>query len=158
MKLLNQSLKYLSVSILVIVTVWAVIFYLNLIHEIKSSIDDGVENYKSIIIQMAKKDPSVLTKNYFDEGLYSINKIEKNHTHSINDRYKDTVIRVQDPDDKKFESEPIRMLTTIFEIQGQYYELKVANSMVEEDDLMDRLFWNVVWLYIILIPALLTKP
>ena len=50
MKLLNQSLKYLSISILGIVTVWSVVFYMNMLNEIKSSIDEGLENYKRLII------------------------------------------------------------------------------------------------------------
>ena len=67
MKLLNQSLKYLSISILGIVTVWSVVFYMNMLNEIKGSIDEGLENYKRIIIRNAQVDSSILTKTYFDE-------------------------------------------------------------------------------------------
>lgn len=62
MKLLNQSLKYLSISILGIVTVWSVVFYMNMLNEIKSSIDEGLENYKRLIIQNAQVDATILTK------------------------------------------------------------------------------------------------
>jgi len=155
MKLLNQSLKYLSISILAIVTIWAVIFYVNMLNEIKDSIDEGLENYKRLIIKNAQYDSTILNKNYFDENFFTIRKIDKNQAISTKDQYLDTVIYMQDMDDDEAEAEPVRMLTSAFEINGQFYELKVANSMVEEDDLIDELFWSVLWLYIVLILSII---
>ncbi|WP_200976571.1 cell wall metabolism sensor histidine kinase WalK [Echinicola sp. 20G] len=151
MKLLNQSLKYLSLSILMIVTIWSVIFYLNMLSEIKSSIDEGLENYKRLIILNAAEDSTILTKKYFDESFFTIQKISKEQALSTKDRYFDTELYMQDADDQAPEVEPVRMLTTAFEMNGSYYELKVANSMVEEDDLIQELLWDVVWLYLVLI-------
>ncbi|SHJ47791.1 PorY family sensor histidine kinase [Pseudozobellia thermophila] len=155
MKLLNQSLKYLSLSILAIVTVWSVVFYINMLNEIKSSIDEGLENYKRLIIQNAKIDSSILTKTYFDESFFTLHEIDRETALSMRDRYADTIIYMQDADDKRPEPEPVRMLTTSFKIKDRFYELKVANSMVEEDDLIDQLFWDVIWLYIILIASII---
>src|SRR5690606_20560195 len=151
MKLLNQSIKYLSVSILTIVTVWAVVFYFNMLNEIKSSIDEGLENYKRLIIQNAQKDSTILTKNYFDESFFAIRQINKKQALSTKDKYLDTKLNMQDADDEAPEPEPVRMLITAFELDGNYYELKVANSMVEEDDLIKELLYDIVWLYISLI-------
>ncbi|MBD8487333.1 HAMP domain-containing histidine kinase [Echinicola sp. CAU 1574] len=151
MKLLNQSLKYLSLSILMIVTIWSVIFYLNMLSEIKSSIDEGLENYKRLIILNAAEDSTILTKKYFDESFFTIQEISREQALSTKDRYFDTELYMQDADDQAPEVEPVRMLTTAFEMNGSYYELKVANSMVEEDDLIQELLWDVVWLYVVLI-------
>ena len=151
MKLLNQSIKYLSVSILTIVTVWAVVFYFNMLNEIKSSIDEGLENYKRLIIKNAQKDSTILTKNYFDESFFAIRLINKKQALSTKDKYLDTKLNMQDADDEAPEPEPVRMLITAFELDGNYYELKVANSMVEEDDLIKELLYDIVWLYISLI-------
>ncbi|MBR9778046.1 MAG: HAMP domain-containing histidine kinase [Cytophagales bacterium] len=155
MKLLNQSLKYLSISILGIVTVWSVVFYMNMLNEIKSSIDEGLENYKRLIIQNAQVDATILTKTYFDESFFTLRKIAAEEALKMRDSYIDTEIYMQDADDQAPEPEPVRMLTTAFEYNGQYYELKVANSMVEEDDLINELFWDVVWLYILLIAGIM---
>ncbi|GAA5025122.1 two-component sensor histidine kinase [Marivirga lumbricoides] len=155
MKLLNQSIKYLSVSILAIVTVWAVIFYFNMLNEIKSSIDEGLENYKRIIIQNAEKDSTILTKKYFDESFFTIQKIDKQQALSVKDKYLDTILYMQDADDEAPEPEPVRMLITAFELNNEYYELKVANSMVEEDDLMKELLYDIIWLYISLIISII---
>lgn len=155
MKLLNQSIKYLSVSILTIVTVWAVVFYFNMLNEIKSSIDEGLENYKRLIIQNAQKDSTILTKNYFDESFFAIRLINKKQALSTKDKYLDTKLNMQDADDEAPEPEPVRMLITAFELDGNYYELKVANSMVEEDDLIKELLYDIVWLYISLIVGII---
>ncbi|MBT2162306.1 sensor histidine kinase [Zobellia barbeyronii] len=151
MKLLNQSIKYLSLSILAIVTVWSVIFYFNLLNEIKSSIDEGLENYKRLIILNAQQDSTLLTKDYFDESFFAIRQIDKQQALSVKDNYLDTTLYMQDADDEEMEPEPVRMLVTAFELNGQYYELKVANSMVEEDDLVKELLSDVIWLYLTLI-------
>lgn len=148
MKLLNQSLTYLSVSVLAIITIWAVVFYFNMFNEIKSSIDEGLENYKRLIIQNVQKDATLLSKDYFDESFFSIKKIAREKGLAIKDTYLDTTLYMQDADDEEPEPEPVRMLITAFEFKSEFYELKVANSLVEEDDLIKELLYDTVWLYI----------
>ncbi|MGK9126276.1 HAMP domain-containing histidine kinase [Olivibacter sp. SA151] len=151
MKLLNKSLKYLSVSILLIVTIWSIIFYINMLDEIHDSIDDGLENYKVLILQKADTDSTILKKNYFDESNYAIREVGEKLAIKMKDRYSDTLMYMLDEDDL----EPVRMLTTAFEHQGHFYELRVINSMVEEDDLIEDLFWSVFWLYVILVVSII---
>lgn len=151
MKLLNQSIKYVSISILFIITIWSVVFYINMVHEIKSSIDEGLENYKRLIIHNAHQDPSLLNKEYFDESFFTIREIDKETALTMVDQYIDTELYMQDNDDPEPELEPVRMLITAFEFNDQYYELKVANSMVEKEDMIRAFFVNTIWLYIVLI-------
>lgn len=151
MKLLNQSLKYLSLSILVIVTFWSVLFYINMLDEIHDSIDDGLDNYKLLILRKAEQDTTVLAKSTFGESNYTIREIRAETARIIRDRYTDTLMYMPYEDDL----EPVRMLTTAFENHGRFYELKVMSSMVEEDDLIEDLFWSVFWLYIILVASII---
>lgn len=155
MKLLNQSLWYVSISTLGIVSIWAVIFYFNMLQEIKSSIDEGLEYSKRIIIQNAQEDSTILSKKYFDESFFTISSITRSEALSFHDTYQDTVIYMQDADDQAPEPEPVRLLTTAFEIDGNYYQLHVANSMVEEDDLIKELMWDVIWLYLVLLVSMM---
>ena len=148
MKLQNQSLIFLSIPILAIVTGWAFIFYFSMLHEIKSSMDEGLENYKRLIILNAGEDSTILTKIYFDESFFKVRKIGRQEALSFKDEYVDTVLNMQDADDEAPEAEPVRMLITAFELNGDYYELTVANSMVEEDDLIKELFFDIFWLYL----------
>ncbi|MEH0157428.1 HAMP domain-containing sensor histidine kinase [Limibacter armeniacum] len=152
MKLLNQSLKFLSISILLIVSVWSVILYFNLLDEIYDSIDDGLDNYKLLIIRKAERDPSVLHKIEFDESNYAIQPISKQIALGIRDTYKDTLMYMPYEEDL----EPVRLLKSAFAHNGKYYQLQVISSMVEEDDLIEDLFWSIVWLYLILIVSIIS--
>ena len=153
MKLLNQSIRYLSVSLLVIIGLWAVVFYFHMLGEIKESVDEGLENYKRQIVYKAQSDTAILEKNSFDEGLFAIREIGKSEALGAKDRYLDTLLYMQDADDEMAELEPVRMLETAFETQGKYYELRIINSMVEEDDLIEELLWEALLLYLILVAS-----
>ena len=154
MKLLNQSVSYLSVSILVIIGLWAVVFYFNMFREIKESVDEGLENYKRQVVYKAQTDSSLLQNNGFDQGIYTIREIGRAEALSAKDRYVDTLMYMQDADDEVAELEPVRMLETAFETQGRYYQLQIINSMVEEDDLVKELLWEALWLYLVLVASI----
>lgn len=154
MKLQNQSLFYLSASILFIVAVWSVIFYFNMLSEIKSSIDEELENHKRLIILRADK-YTIQENDYFDERDYTVKTIGERLALSARTQYKDTLVYMQDDDDQEMELEPVRMLSTVFESNGNYYQLKIINPMVEEDDLIKSLFWGVFWLYIIVVVSII---
>lgn len=147
MKLLNQSLLYLLAPLFVIVSVWAVIFYINMLDEVYDSIDDGLDNSKLLIIMKAREDSTILARQEFAEGNYAIRKIERTAALAIKDVYQDTLMYMLNEE----EMEPVRLLTTAFERTGAYYELRVINSMVEEDDQIANLLWSVTWLYVILL-------
>lgn len=151
MKLLNQSIKHISISILVIIGIWGVVFFFNMIAEIKENVDDGLDNYKRQIIYKAHKDTTLLSRIDFDESFYAIRKIKREEALHFKDQYTDTLIYIQDIHDSIPKLDLTRMLTTAFKDDGKYYELKVINPMVEKDDLIERLLWNMVWLYAILI-------
>lgn len=150
MRLLNQSLQYLTIPILIIVSLWSVIFYFNMLDEIYDSIDDGLDNYKLLIIRKAAIDTTILAKSEFDESNYAIRKIQRPEAIHIRDRYEDTLMYMQNEE----ELEPVRLLTTAFENQGHYYELKVISSMVEEDDQIVNLFWSILWLFVVLVVSI----
>lgn len=151
MKLLNHSLAYLSASILAIVSIWSVIFYINMLDEIDDSIDDGLENYKMLIIQKADLDSTILHKAAFDESNYAIQKITQDQAINTKETYKDTLMYMLSEEDL----EPVRVLTTAFSHQNDYYRLSVISSTVEEDDLIEDLFWAIFWLYILLLVAII---
>ena len=151
MRLLNQSLKYLLVPLLVIVGIWSVVFYINMLDEINDSIDDGLDNSKILIIQRAASDSTILQKNSFNESNYAIQEITKEMAVTIKDTHVDTALYMQDEEDM----EPVRLLSTAFELNGRFYRLQVISSMVEEDDLIEDLFRSVFWLYLIMLISIL---
>lgn len=155
MKLLNQSIKHISISILAVVGIWGAVFYYNMIEEIKKNVDDGLENYKRQIIYKANRDTALLSRVDFDEAFYSIHPIDKQPALTFTDQYKDTVVHIRGIDEVYARTDPARMLTTAFEDGGKYYELKIINPMIEKNDLIHRLLINMIWLYAFLVIAII---
>lgn len=152
MKLIRRTIVFMSTALLIALSAWAFTFYVNMIDEVHDSIDDGLDNSKLLIIHEAGQDSTVLNQRSFDEGNYAIHKISGHKALKHVDRYKDTLMYMQNEDDL----EPVRLLTTVFEAKkGEFYQLKIISSMVEEDDLIEDLFYSLVWLYVILIMTII---
>jgi len=151
MKLLNHSLFYLGVPIFVVITIWSFVFYTNMLAEIYDSIDDGLDNYKLLIIQKTKKDTTILSRSEFEEGNYAIRKISEGTALQVKDIYSDTLMYMLNEE----EMEPVRMLTTAFARNERYYKLKVIASMVEEDDQIDNLTQMSIILYFLLLLSII---
>lgn len=148
MRLHNYTLMYISVAMFFIISIWAGIFYVQMLDEVYDSIDDNLANYKILIIKKAKTDSTILQKIDFDESNYAIRKIASSNTSKIKDLYKDTLMYMENEDDL----EALRLLKTVFTINHRdYYELSILSSMVEEDDLIEDLFYSLIWLYVILL-------
>jgi signal transduction histidine kinase len=144
MKLLNYTSVYFSVALLIVISLWAAAFYYTMLIEIYDSIDDGLDNQKGLVIQKATTDTTILYKNNFDESDYTINEIPAGPAVNLRDTYIDTMMFMQN----EKSDEPVRLLKTVFFQNGKYYELKVATSMVEEDDLVKQMFFSILWLYL----------
>src|SRR5690606_21644470 len=144
MKLLNYTSSWFIIALFLILLIWAGSFYFIMLDERYDSIDDGLENHKAVIIQKAAQDPSILERENCDESSYQFRKIPAHQAFGYRDVYKDTLMYMQV--EKDFE--PVRLLTTAFEYQGEYYELRVITSMVEEDDLIEDLLISLLVLFL----------
>ena len=147
MKLLNYTTSYFAAILLVLLAVWAVIFYLEMLDEIYDSLDDGLENQKMLVINRAKNDPEFIQRLDFNDGSYTITPITDNRAKIFRDSYRDTLMYMQNED----EYEPVRLLETVFKKGDEFYKLKIITSMVEEDDLIEDLLVSLILLYVGLI-------
>lgn len=151
MKLLNYTNTYFSIILLVLISVWAVVFYYAMFDEIYDSIDDGLDNRKMLLIARAKRDMHLLEKPQMDEYLYTVEKVDFEDYRGFKDTYRDTVMYMVN--EKDFE--PVRTLESVFNNNGQYYKIKLATSMVEEDDQIENLLKHTVILYLVLVLSIL---
>lgn len=151
MKLLNYTTSYFAVILIFLLSIWAVIFYFEILDEIYDSMDDGLDNQKMLIIRRAERDPSILPKNSFDDGNYTITPTSLETARQFRDAYRDTLMFMENEE----EYEPVRILESVFRLDGEYYKIKVATSMVEEDDLIKELFFSLIWLYLGLVLTIL---
>ena len=151
MKVLNYTTSYFAIFLLLLITIWAGIFYYAMLDEIYDSIDDGLDNQKGLILQKVTVDSTILHKTNFEESDYSITEINPAAASKFNDVYIDTMMYMQN--EKDFE--PVRLLKSVFRHQQKYYHLQVATSMVEEDDLVAELLYAMIWLYVGLVATIL---
>lgn len=156
MRLANQTLKYLSVSVLLVIALWSTVFYLFMLDVIHDNIDEELENQKRLIIQELSSNPTVAPDLEFGINNYKVRQISEEQALKMQNVYKDTMLYMQDDDDPEPELEPVRMLTTAFEHQGHYYELSIINSMIEESDLIKNLFYSVVILFVLLVISIVS--
>ena len=151
MKLLNYTTTYLAGVLLLIISIWAAIFYYAMLDEIYDSIDDGLDNQKGLIIQKITVDSTLLRQGDFNEGGFLIREISADRALRFHDQYMDTTMYMQN----EREYEPVRLLRTVFLHKDRYYQMSVFTSMVEEDDLVVELFYSILWLYLGLIATIL---
>jgi signal transduction histidine kinase len=150
MNLLSKTTIYMSTCIVVIMGVWAVLFYVSMLDEIYDSIDDGLDNYKLLILEKLEEDSTILHKNEFNEGNYSI-KALGNNRYSEKNQFSDTLMFMRN----EMDFEPVRLLTTDFTYSGRAYQLQVISSMVEEDDLMSDMLYYVIGLYLCIVVSVI---
>ncbi|WP_113654756.1 sensor histidine kinase [Pedobacter namyangjuensis] len=151
MKLINYTLKYLSIALLLVLSVWAVLFYFRMISEIQNSLDDGLENNKMLVIKRVNKDAGIIERSGFSEHNYQIKEISGKHGLSFRDNYRDTLMWTLNDE----EMEPFRMLSTVFTIDDKYYEMKIVASTVGEDDLVESLLYGLILLYVAILSSVL---
>lgn len=144
MKLLNYTTTYFAIILIFLLSIWAVIFYFEILDEIYDSMDDGLENQKMLILRKAKEDPQILETAAFEDGNYIITPTSRELGRSFNDSYRDTLMFMEN----ELEYEPVRLLESVFQQDGTFYKIKVVTSMVEEDDLQKELFFSLLWLYL----------
>ena len=151
MKVLNYTTSYFAVFLLILISIWAGVFYYSMLDEIYDSIDDGLDNQKGLILQKVAVDTSILQKNTFEGNDYTITVISPEAAKNFNDVYIDTMMYMQNEKDY----EPVRLLKSVFRHDDTYYHLQVATSMVEEDDLVAELLYAMIWLYVGLVGTIL---
>ena len=152
MKLLNYTLLLLSLALFAILTLWSVLFYFQMLNQVKSTIDDGLANYKILIIDQVKDDTLIDQRDDFLRRNYIIREVSDSYALQVRDTYKDTLI---------FSAlnnieEPTRLLTTAFANKdGRYFEMKVISPVVDKSDLISEVIKSLLWLYMALLISII---
>ena len=67
MKLLNYTSLYISAILLVVITIWAVIFYFTMLDEVYEGLDDTLKQNAELVIINAELDSSILNKKEYGQ-------------------------------------------------------------------------------------------
>ena len=146
MKLIYYIILRITLALTLILTVWAVFFYVTMIDEVNDEVDDSLEDYSETIIIRALAGEELPSKNNGSNNQYYLKEITEECAKSQEDiQYKDSMVYIVE----KEETEPARILTTIFkDNEGRYYELTVSTPSIEKDDLKSAIQVWIIFLYV----------
>lgn len=149
MKLIYYIILRITFALTLILTVWAVFFYVTMIDEVNDEVDDSLEDYSETIIIRALAGEELPAKNSGSNNQYYLKEVTREYAESQDDiLYKDSMVYIVE----KGETEPARILTTIFQDGGgRYYELTVSTPSIEKDDLKDSIQLWIIFLYVALL-------
>lgn len=154
MKLIYYIILRITIALTLILTVWAVFFYVAMIEEINDEVDDSLEDYSEAIIIRALAGDELPSKNSGSNNQYYLLEVSKDYAKSqAKIQYKDSMVYIVE----KEETEPARILTTIFkDDNGRYYELTVSTPTIEKDDLKDSILIWIIFLYVALLLCIIS--
>ncbi|WP_394774156.1 sensor histidine kinase [Flavobacterium sp.] len=151
MKLQNYTLRYLAITLLLVIPIWAGIFYVLILDEVYDNIDDDLKNSKIIIVRHAFANKELLNSPEFGINKFTIKPLPKGQ-YSHKEEFSTSKEFMEYDND----NEPIRSLKTVFDDdKGNSYELIVKASIVEEDELLEDLFLALIGLYVMLVVSIL---
>lgn len=133
--------------LLLIIAVWAGLFYAYILDEVHDNVDDGLRDRKIQIIKAVYLNPQLLKNNEFGFNEFKINPIKagdyQNKSRLYNKMY------YMEYDDK---DQPYRVLEADFIDQFKGHQrLVIRTSTVEEDELIYDLTTALIVLYVLLV-------
>ena len=153
MKLFYRVLSHLLLSIMLVLIGWAVVFYGGIMDEINDEVDDSLEDYAELIIIRSLAGKQLPSNDNGSNNQYFLKQVDTSYALSREAiSFRDSMIYIAE----KGETEPARILTTIFKDKhDQYYELFVYTPNIEKKDLREAIFFQLVGLFVLLLVAIL---
>ena len=153
MKLFNRVLIHLLSGIFIIRLGWAVFFYLGIMSEVNDEVDDSLEDYSELIITRSLAGKELPAHDSGSNNQYFLREVDESYVRSHQAiSYRDSMIYIKE----KNETEPARILTTIFkDKENRHYELSVFTPTIEKRDLQEAIFHLLIALFATLLIAIL---
>lgn len=148
MKLLHYTYRKLSFFLLLLMTLWGVLFYYTILDEVMDEADDTLQNNAHLLVKYALDNPDVFQTGEQLISHYKFTPISKEAGMNYRDHfYNDmTYIEIED------EYEPVRVFQTAFCMpDGQYYELAVMISTIEYEDMLEKILGYLTALFLLLL-------
>ena len=153
MKLFYRVLIHLLAGIFVVLSAWAFVFYWGMIEEVNDEVDDSLEDYSELIIMRSLAGKDLPSNDNGSNNQYFLREVDAAYALSKESIcYRDSMVYI----DEKNESEPARILTTLFrDKDNRFYELSVYTPSIEKRDLKESIFYLLIGLFVILLVIIL---
>ena len=147
----NYTFRYLVPMLLIVIGIWAFLFYHTIVDEVYDNIDDGLKNQKIEIIREAFVDPDITKSSDFGVNQFQIIEVNTQKYDPMNRLTTESIFMPYDG-----EYEPYRVLRTGFKgIDKKNYSLTIRTSMMEEDDMLFNLAISLIVLYLLILASTL---
>lgn len=149
----NYTNRFVVIAILIVMAIWALLFYAVIMDEVYDNIDDGLKNQKILIIREVYKNPNLINESKeFGVNQFVIKPVvDFNDTIDENKFSKEFIYMPYDS-----EEEPYRVLKTgFYDDAGKPYYLEIRTSTVEEDDFLIDLAISLSVLYVVLVLSII---
>ena len=153
MKLFHLILGRMSAALIVILTLWAGLFYLAVMEEVNDEVDDSLEDYSEALILRWLSGEELPARSNGSNNQYFLYEVSESYARMYpRISYHDEMVYITEKD----EEEPARVLTTIFEAEGnRFMELVVYTPTIEKADLQRAILGWIVFLYVLLLLAVI---
>lgn len=153
MKLFHLVMWRMSAILVVILTCWAVLFYLAVMEEVNDEVDDSLSDYADSLILRSLSGEEMPATNNGSNNQYFLYEVSAQYAASYPKiSYRDEMVYIT----AKGETEPARILMTIFQKEdGGYMELVVYTPTIEKYDLQRAILGWIVFLYVLLLLMIL---
>ncbi|MGL4293802.1 MAG: sensor histidine kinase [Bacteroidales bacterium] len=151
MRLLNRIALNVSVIVFLVMSVWAVFFYVAVMREVNDEVDDALEGFSELVITRTLAGMEMPRHSNGTNNEYYIREVNQEYiVKNIHNRYQDSLIYIRE----KRETEPARVLKTFFKDKaGKDFELVVISPTIEKEDLQQAILeWILVlWIGLIIV-------
>ena len=154
MKLFHLVLWRISLALIVVLTVWAGFFYMAVVEEVNDEVDDTLEDYSEGLIIRALSGEDMPTASNGSNNQYYLYEVSESYAASHPQiTYRDEMVFITE----KSETEPARVLITIFRTEDErYMELVVYTPTIEKLDLLRAILGWIIFLYVLLLLIVLS--
>lgn len=154
MKLFHLVLWRISLALIVVLTVWAGFFYMAVVEEVNDEVDDTLEDYSEGLIIRALSGEDMPTASNGSNNQYYLYEVSESYAASHPQiTYRDEMVFITE----KNETEPARVLITIFRTEDErYMELVVYTPTIEKLDLLRAILGWIIFLYVLLLLIILS--
>lgn len=154
MKLFHLVLWRISLALIVVLTVWAGFFYMAVVEEVNDEVDDTLEDYSEGLIIRALSGEDMPTASNGSNNQYYLYEVSESYVASHPQiTYRDEMVFITE----KSETEPARVLITIFRTEDErYMELVVYTPTIEKLDLLRAILGWIIFLYVLLLLIILS--
>ena len=153
MKLVYRILLHLLWVLTLLLAGWAALFYFTLIDEVNDEVDDALEARAEVIVKRVLAGRELPETSADGNTGYYLHEISAEYAEGwAHERYTDEEIYIPERDDE----EPARVLRQTFrDASGRWYELTVMTPSIEKEDLLEAIFYGILYLYLFLLLSVL---